>query len=205
MDFNPIQLAYGCMIIGIIFCFVLAKQQKKDIRKECDGFALSFVKLSNFISPVPPREELAVEEMESGMIKALEEEQQPDEIRQMIRRANDEESVSLFAQMAETADKITKAAGINRTRKEQFADPINQILLITHTFLTGCENLSLIDTQEKKKAFDSFLKDQVEHRMTLLSRISGSLAEEYRSLNRNYEKEMKKIEQEQWKKNKNRD
>ena len=68
---------------------------------------------------------------------------------------------------------------------------------MTHTFLTGCENLASIDTESKLEEFNSFLNEQVPHRMTLLRLISGSLADEYRELNKVYAVEMEQIEREQ--------
>ena len=106
-----------------------------------------------------------------------------------------EESVKLFASMVEAADEVTRQAGINRTRKTQFVQPVEELLQLTHTFLVGCENPDTIDTEEKQRQFDSFLMDQVKHRMVLLRRIRGITAEEYRDLNRVYAKEMEAEEQ----------
>ena len=68
---------------------------------------------------------------------------------------------------------------------------------MTHTFLTGCENLAVLDTESKLEEFNSFLNDQVQHRMTLLRLINGSLADEYRELNKVYAAEMEEIERNQ--------
>lgn len=195
MKFNPVHLAYGLMVVGMMFYFVLDKDKKKNMRKLCDEFSIAFVKLSNFICPNTLRVGIAVEKLEDGIVRSLEIDKQPSKIQALILRANMEEPVQLFAEMVEAADKITKSAGINRTRKEQFSDPINIILNMTHTFLNGCENLETIDTWEKSKYFDSFIQEQVSHRMVLLKRISSEMADEYRKLNKNYESEMKTIEQ----------
>ena len=99
--------------------------------------------------------------------------------------------------MVEAEGALKKAAGKNRRKCYQFADPVARILYITHTFLTGCENLTVIDTESKLEEFNSFLNNQVEHRMTLLRLINGSLADEYRELNTVYAAEMEQIEQAQ--------
>lgn len=200
MNFNPIHLAYTVMIIGMMFCFVLSKQKKKDIRRECDEFAFSFVKLSNFISPNAEKVSLAIETLEGGNIKVLDIDRQPPKIKDIISRANKDKSVELFADMVEAYDKIVKSVGINRTRKQQFSEPIKRILYMTHTFLNGCEDLTNIDTLEKKNDFDCFIEDQVTHRFVLLKRISGEKADEYLNLNRKYINEIKEIEQEERKK-----
>ena len=195
LSFNPIHLAYGVMIVGVIFCYVMSRNQNKDMRKAVDSFALPFVRLSNYISPEPPPKGVAVEKLENGKVRVLPLQQQSGTIRAVMKRANEEESVKLFASMVEAADEVTRQAGINRTRKAQFAQPVEELLQLTHTFLVGCENPDTIDTEEKQRQFDSFLMDQVKHRMVLLRRIRGITAEEYRDLNRVYAKEMEAEEQ----------
>lgn len=197
LAFNPIHLAYGVMIIGVVFCYVMSRNQNKDMRKAVDEFALPFVRLSNYISPAPPAKGLTVEELGEGRVRPLPAEQQSGAMRAVMKRANEEESVKLFAQMVEAADEIVRQAGINRTKKSQFAQPVNEILNMTHTFLVGCENPATIDTEEKKAQFDSFLLEQVKHRMVLLHRIRGGTAEEYRELNRQYAREMEEQERQE--------
>ena len=192
--FSGIHLAYGVMVIGIIFCFVISRNQKKEMRKAVDAFAFPFVRISNYISPTVPENHLAVEKQENGVIRVLPPEQQPGAIRAIMKRANEETPVKLFAEMADAADEVKRLAGINRTRKAQFADPVEEILLLTHTFLTGCEDVRRMDTTEKVEQFESFLQKQVKYRMILLRRISGGSAEEYRELNRVYAREMEMLE-----------
>ena len=192
--FSGIHLAYGVMVIGIIFCFVISRNQKKEMRKAVDAFAFPFVRISNYISPTAPENHLAVEKQENGVIRVLPPEQQPGAIRAIMKRANEETPVKLFAEMADAADEVKRLAGINRTRKAQFADPVEEILLLTHTFLTGCEDVRRMDTTEKVEQFESFLQEQVKCRMILLRRISGGSAEEYRELNRVYAREMEMLE-----------
>ena len=192
--FSGIHLAYGVMVIGIIFCFVISQNQKKEMRKAVDAFAFPFVRISNYISPTAPENHLAVEKQENGVIRVLPPEQQPGAIRAIMKRANEETPVKLFAEMADAADEVKRLAGINRTRKAQFADPVEEILLLTHTFLTGCEDVRRMDTTEKVEQFESFLQKQVKYRMILLRRISGGSAEEYRELNRVYAREMEMLE-----------
>lgn len=75
--FSGIHLAYGVMVIGIIFCFVISRNQKKEMRKAVDAFAFPFVRISNYISPTVPENHLAVEKQENGVIRVLPPEQQP--------------------------------------------------------------------------------------------------------------------------------
>ena len=192
--FSGLHLAYGVMVIGSIFCFVISRNQKKEMRKAVDAFAFPFVRISNYISPTAPENHLAVEKQENGVIRVLPPEQQPGAIRAIMKRANEETPVKLFAEMADAADEVKRLAGINRTRKAQFADPVEEILLLTHTFLTGCEDVRRMDTTEKVEQFESFLQKQVKYRMILLRRISGGSAEEYRELNRVYAREMEMLE-----------
>ena len=197
LQFNPVHLAFAVMIIGVIFTFVLSKKEIKQLRSLADSFAIPFVKLSNYIAPQKPASSLLTEKMESGGIRPLPAEGQSKEMREIIKRAGNTKAVKLFREMVEAEDPLKEAAGKNRRKCYQFADPVARILYMTHTFLTGCENLALIDTESKLDEFNSFLNEQVQHRMTLLRLISGSLAEEYRTLNRVYAAEMEQIEREQ--------
>ena len=189
-----IHLAYGVMIAGIILCFLFSRNHQRDLRKAANEFAFTFVKLSNYISPKPPRAQLQVEALPDGKIRPLPVQQQPEAIRKIFERANAPESVELFAQLDAAAELVSKRASINRTHKAQFQAPVDQLLLMTHTFLVGCENLETIDTPEKKAAFDSFLMEQPQHRMLLIKRITGDMAEDYRTLNKRYASEMERIE-----------
>ena len=197
LQFNPVHLAFAVMIIGVIFTFVLSKKEIKQLRSLADSFAIPFVKLSNYIAPQKPANSLLIEKTESGDIKPLSTEEQSKEMREIIKRAGNNKAVKLFREMVEAEDALKKAAGKNRRKCYQFADPIAHILYMTHTFLTGCENLTSINTAGKLEEFNDFLNEQVQHRMTLLRLISGSLADEYRTLNTVYAAEMEQIEREQ--------
>ena len=61
LQFNPIHLAFAVMIIGIVFTFVLSKQEIKRLRTLADAFAIPFVKLSNYIAPQKPISSLLIE------------------------------------------------------------------------------------------------------------------------------------------------
>ena len=197
LQFNPIHLAFAVMIIGVVFTFVLSKQEIKRLRTLTDAFAIPFVKLSNYIAPQKPVSVLVIEKPESGGIKPLPMEKQSKEMQGIFKRAGNNKAVKLFREMVEAEYALKKAAGKNRRKCYQFADPVARILYITHTFLTGCENLTIIDTESKLEEFNSFLNNQVEHRMTLLRLINGSLADEYRELNTVYAAEMEQIERAQ--------
>ena len=199
LQFNPVHLAFAVMIIGVIFTFILSKKEIKQLRLLADAFAIPFVKLSNYIAPQKPANSLLTEKTESGgiSIRPLPAEEQSKEMREIIKRAGNTKAVKLFREMVEAEDALKTAAGKNRRKCYQFADPVARILYMTHTFLTGCENLASIDTESKLEEFNSFLYEQVPHRMTLLRLISGSLADEYRELNSVYAAEMEQIEREQ--------
>lgn len=192
-----IRFAYGIMIVGIILCFLFSRNHQRDLRKAANEFAFAFVRLSNLISPKPPKSGLMAEELPGGKVRALPAQEQSKAIQAILERANSPEAVELFAQLDAAADLVCKRANFNRTQKAQFMDPIDRLLLLTHTFLVGCEDLGNIDTAEKREAFDSFLLEQPAHRMVLIKRISGDKADEYRALNRRYAKEMEQIEAEE--------
>ena len=204
MEFNVVHLAYAVMIFGCVMTFILSKNKKKDVRKACDAFAFPFVKLSNYISPTAPGVRLAVEELGDGRVRALPLEEQPEPIRFIAKRANTQKSVDLFAELVAAEEMVAKAAGRSRFDKREFLLPVNELLMMTHTFLVGCENLATITTEEQRQQFDSYLQDQVKHRMVLLKRIQGFSGDEYRNLNKVYAAEMEKAEQEEQEAKRNR-
>lgn len=192
-----IRLAYGVMIVGIILCFVFSRNHEKDVRRAATQFAFAFAKLSNFISPKPPKEGLLVRELPGGGVSPLPLEEQPEAIRRVVERANASQSVNRFAELDAAAEQVSRRVSANRTHKTQFQAPIDRLLLLAQNFLRGCEDLSYIDSQERKADFDSFLMEQPAHRMVLLKRISGESAEEYRKLNKRYADEMERMEAEE--------
>jgi flagellar biosynthesis GTPase FlhF len=204
MKFNVVHLAYAVMIFGCVMTFVLSKNKKKEVRKASDAFAFPFAKLSNYIAPTAPAARLAVEELGDGKVRALPVEEQPEPIRFIMKRANTQKSVDLFAELVAAEEMVAKAAGRSRFDKREFLLPINQLLMMTHTFLVGCENLATITTQEQREQFDSYLQDQVKHRMVLLKRIQGFSGDEYAKLNKVYADEMEKAELEEREAKRNR-
>ena len=192
--FNVVHLAYAIMMFGMIMCYVLGRNQNRDIRKAADEFVFAFVKLSNYVSPHTCPVGLSVETLEDGTVRPLPLEQQPEVIRNIIKRANADKSVKLFAELVDAEAVVAKKAGMNKVQKRQFKTPIHETLMMTHTFLVGCENLETVNTTERKQQFDSFIQEQVKHRYMLLRRISGAQAEEYRKLNKNYTAELEALE-----------
>ena len=191
---NPVHVAYAVMIIGVMFTFLFYQRQKKDLRTVAADFVFPFVKLSNFICPKQPKNHLLTEELPDGSIRALPPEQQSGEIRAILARANEDTSVKLFSDLVDASDEMSSKAGFNRTDKVQFAEPIREMLLLTHNFLQCCEDLSRLDSKEKLEQFESYLYEQPKHRMLLIKRIPGAMAEEYRQLNTAYTEEMEEIE-----------
>ncbi|MCD8084448.1 MAG: hypothetical protein LUE86_13310 [Clostridiales bacterium] len=194
---NPVHAAYAVMVFGVMLCFLFSGRHKREIRGAADHFAIPFVELSNYICPEPTTSGIAVENRGGGRICGLPIEKQPGTIRSVMRRANEEVPVQLFARMVEAANEMESLTRKSRTDREQFGEPIQELLLMTHTFLTGCENPKNISSPEKKRQFDSFLQDQLTHRMVLLKRISGGLSEEFMQLNQAYADEMEKQELEE--------
>lgn len=189
-----IRFAYGVMIVGIILCFVFSRNHQRDLRRAANEFALAFVRLSNFISPRPPKERLRARIRRDGSIEALPLAEQPEGIRRLIERANAPEAVELFRQADAAADLVSRRSNFNRTQRAQFQDPVDKLLLLAQTFLQGCEDLGTINTEQRRADFDSFLFEQPQHRMVLIKRITGDLADEYRRLNKRYAAEMEEIE-----------
>ena len=204
MKFNVVHLAYAVMVFGCVMTFIFSRNKKKETRAAADAFAFPFVKLSNYIAPTAPAARLAVEELGDGKVRALPLEQQPEPIRFIIKRANTQKSVDLFAELVAAEEEVAKQTRRSRFEKSEFLLPINELLMMTHTFLVGCENLETINTEERRQQFDSYLQDQVKHRMVLLKRIQGISGDEYRKYNKAYAAEMEKMEQEEMEAKRNR-
>lgn len=194
LSFNPIHMAYGFMFVGIIFCFVIARRQGKDMRKTVDRFAFAFAELSNLLIPGQGGVSLKAEAEEDGGVRLAPLEEQSKQVYMLIRKVRGKKAAELFAQMAAASEAIDRQAGINRTKKRQFADPVREILDHAHDFLTGLENLGGIDTVAKKERVESFASRQAEYRMALLKRISREAGERYRELNAAYAEQLKEME-----------
>ena len=158
------------------------------------GFVIPFVQLSNYICPRVPKSHLQVKKLENGKIMALPKEQQPGEIRAMLQRANEDTSVKLFAKLAEGAAKVQDKAGIDRKEKAHFAEPIEEMLQLTHNFVLCCEDLTRLDSKEKLEQFESYIYEQPKHRYMLMKRLPGTMNDKYSQLNTEYGDEMEELE-----------
>ena len=188
IQFNPIALAYVVMIIGVIFAAIWARKKTREIRLLCNGFAGEFARLSNLIIGGKRDVHLRWHEVKGGGIRP--DEKQSEKLEGMKARALSQESVDTYAKMLDYAEKIEDRTHLNRKERAQFNDPIDAIYKMTYTFLNGCKDPATIDTKEKAAQFDSFINEQVKHRMTLLKRISGDFSNEYSDLNEYYREEM---------------
>ena len=169
-----IRLAYAVMIAGIILCFAFSRGHERDIRATVDEFARRFTDLSNYLSPMPPREHLRTELLPDGALRPLPAAAQPEAIRSILKRAAGRRAEEGFAALDAAAADIARRAGFNRTHKVQFCAPV--------------------DSPEKLQRFESYLFEQPAHRTVLLKRVSGAFAEEFRRRNAAYAREMERIE-----------
>lgn len=183
----PTQFLYVLMIIAIFFSFLVSKRGMKEMRFRADRFAMAYLKLSNLISPEPPRKQLVVERLEDGSVRPLPFDQQPEELRFILRRGNSAQAEELYQEMDAAAVEIERHSMRSQGLKAQFAKPIGELCLIARTFLDGCIDLNSINDRTKENIFDSFLNDQLKHRLVLLRRISKEASEEFFSLNKNYD------------------
>ncbi len=189
-----IRLAYAVMIAGIILCFAFSRGHERDIRATVDEFARRFTDLSNYLSPMPPREHLRTELLPDGALRPLPAAAQPEAIRSILKRAAGRRAEEGFAALDAAAADIARRAGFNRTHKVQFCAPVDELLLLTQSFLRDCAELDRIDSPEKLQRFESYLFEQPAHRTVLLKRVSGAFAEEFRRRNAAYAREMERIE-----------
>lgn len=183
----PIQLGYVVMLVAMFFCFMLSKRQLKEMRFRVDKFAMAYLKMSNYVSPEPPRKKLAVDRYSEKGLQPLPMEQQPEEIRFILRRGDAEMMENLYQELEETADDIVAHSRRSRGLQIQFAKPISDLCFAASVFVKGCKDLNTIDTMDKEAAFNSFLNNQLKHRLALLKRISREASEEFYALNKNYD------------------
>lgn len=183
----PIQLGYVVMLVAIFFCFMLSKRQLKEMRFRVDRFAMAYLKLSNYVSPEPPRKKLAMDYSDDSGFQPLPAEQQPEEIRFILRRGGTEMAEDLYRELEETADDIVAHSRRSRGLQIQFAKPIADLCFAASVFVKGSRDLNTVNSTDKEAAFNSFLNNQLKQRLALLKRISKEAGEEFYSLNKNYD------------------
>ncbi|MEM1484135.1 hypothetical protein V6615_04540 [Oscillospiraceae bacterium PP1C4] len=181
-----IRMSYGVMIVAVMMCYLLAKKQQRNLRLAVNQFAFAFVKISNYVSPFPPKENLRVEQGTGESVKAMQWEQQPETLRVIMKRAGNDCVVQLYEELCTALEEVSHFCGKNKKLVGQFLVPIQELFDISRIFLLGCENLDNIRTTAEEKAFNQFLKDQLHHRKELLKRISGDASGDYADLNRRY-------------------
>lgn len=183
----PTQFLYVLMIIAIFFSFMVSKRGLKEMRFRADRFAMAYLKLSNLVSPEPPRKQLAVERLEDGSVRPLPLDQQPEELRLILCRGNSKQAEELYREMDAAAIDVERHSTRSRGLQVQFAKPIGELCMIARAFLDGCIDLNSIDDRAKESLFNSFLHEQLKHRLVLLRRVSKEASEEFFSLNKNYD------------------
>ncbi|HIV17551.1 MAG TPA: hypothetical protein IAB17_06130 [Candidatus Alectryocaccobium stercorigallinarum] len=189
MSVNPIAVAYVVMVVGILFFFIYNKKKTREIRLLCNGFAGEFAKLSNNIIGGKRGIELRYHSTGGGgRVKA--DERQSEKLTSMMKRALEPVCVEGYAKLLDYAEQIDHRTYRSKTHRQQFNKPVDDIYNMTYVFLNGCQDISTVDTKEKAEQFNSFINDQVKHRMTLLRLISGDYGDEYRKLNTWYYDEM---------------
>lgn len=196
--FNPVILAYVMMGLGIFLTAAFYRKRETEVRLKATEFAFAFAKLSNYVSPEPLKNELRWETSTGDEVRVFPAEEQPGGIRTLMNKVREEEAEKLYAEMVQSSTELDRMAGKNRTLRQQFADPVRELLEMTHTFLRICEERGGRYTKEELEQFRKFAFGQVALRMLLLKRISGLKAEEYRMLNTVYQKEMEEEEEKEW-------
>ena len=194
MKFNPIHCAYAVMIIGMIFAFVTSRKQGKNIRQAVDGFAIAFAKLGNYMIPTPSQDTIQYHVAQDGSICILPVDQQPENVKTALARVKNNMPVRLYNEMLESCAEVEEVAGFSKTNKRQFSQPVGEYLEMTHIFLTACEDLGSLNTEEKLEKFNDYLTNQAKYRYELTKRISASAGDNYRSVNKKYEDDIVALE-----------
>lgn len=183
-----IRIGYALMIFAIIMCFIFSKRGEKEMRHMVDRFAQAFCKLSNYVLPGgrAPTASLAVRKKD-GVMQALPADEQPEELRKLMKRGTTRHLAELYGEMEEASAELSYRCRKHRRNREQFADPIRQICYVTNVFLAGCEDIKTVSDQNRINAFESFYTEQLKHRAALLRRIAGENAEPFLDLNMDYD------------------
>ncbi len=195
-----IRIGYAVMAGAIIVVFILSKRGEKELRFKVDRFAAAFLGLSNYVSPAPPRRKLAVRRSGSK-VEPLPLQQQPEELRFILGRGRTGQTEELCREMESAAVDIKWHSRRNRRLREQFSEPVEKLYYLAHTFQSASLELNAIDDTNKENAFNSFLEDQLQHRMLLLRRISREFNAEFLGLNRKYDLESAERAEKEAKKN----
>jgi len=183
-----IRIGYAVIAAATVLCIVFSRRGEKELRFIVDRFAAAFLRLSNYASPEIPRRRLAVRRS-GGRVEPLPVRQQPEELRFILERGAAKQSEELFCELEAATAEIKWRCRRNRRLREQFCEPLETLCYIAYVFRKGALDLSSIDDTNKETAFNSFLEDQLKHRMALLRRISREFNGEFLSLNKRYDLE----------------
>ncbi|MCI5705380.1 hypothetical protein [Candidatus Pseudoscillospira sp. SGI.172] len=181
-----IRIGYAAMVAAIILAFLFSRRGEKELRFAVDRFAEAFLGLSNLVSPCPPTRRLAVRRVGGG-VHPFPPEQQPEELRAILRVGAEEEAAGLYQRAEAAAVEVRRRSRRSRRLREQFGQPITDLCFLACVFIEGCQDLSTVDSVNRENAFTRFLTGQEEHRMALLKRISREFNDAFLELNQNYD------------------
>lgn len=181
-----IRIGYAVMIAAVIMAFLVSRRGEKEIRFAVDRFAEAFLGLSNLVSPRPPVRRLAIRRS-GGVVHPFPLEQQPEELREILRMGAGDEAANLYRRAEAAAVDVRRRSRRSRRLREQFGQPITDLCFLACVFTEGCRDLSTIEDVNRENAFAHFLTDQEAHRMALLKRISREFNGAFLKLNQNYD------------------
>lgn len=188
MGAAAIRIGYAVMAVAVVLAFLVSRRGEKELRFAVDQFAEAFLKLSNFSSPRLPTRRLAVRRA-GGMVHPFPPEQQPEELREILRRGAGETASGLYQRAEAAAVEVRRRSRRSRRLREQFGQPVTELCFLACVFTQGCCDLSTVDSVNRENAFASFLTEQEAHRMALLKRISREFSGAFFALNQNYDLE----------------
>lgn len=181
-----VRIGYALMILAMILYFYFNKKGEKELRFQVDAFARIFCQLSNRVAPVKPKSSLLYEK-KGGAVHPLPLEEQPEGIRNILHRAAANEPAALREEMSAYVIEMGVRCEKRRRLREQVVTPVRKLCYIADTFLAASIDLNTIDDLNKVAAFESFLQEQLDHRMVLFHRISREFSPEYLDLNEKYD------------------
>lgn len=181
-----IRIGYAAMVAAVILAFLFSRRGEKELRFAVDRFAEAFLGLSNLVGPRPPVRRLAVRRS-GGTVSPFPLEQQPEELREILRLGAGEEAAAFYQRAESAAREVRQRSRRSRRLREQFGQPITDLCFLACVFTEGCRDLSTVDAVNRENAFTQFLTDQEKHRMALLKRISREFNAAFLTLNQNYD------------------
>lgn len=182
-----IRIGYAIMIIAVVMVFVLSRKHVDNLRKAIGRFAMIYCQIANHVSPRPfEKFRLRSFNVKNSPAITYRLEDQPLQVKECLIRAREEKLVLLFSELGGALQNVEVMAGRKKKNQTSFFEPIEQLYLSTHLFLTISNDQRNISDKDELLKFNNYIREQADSRLVLFKRISGRDSSEFMELNELY-------------------